>query len=84
MLDNGVRVVTGPMSGVKSASLILYFDVGSRFESPEVAGVSHFLEHMLFKGTTKRPDAKMISEEVEGVGRHSQCRDRARIDQLLG
>jgi predicted Zn-dependent peptidase len=68
VLDNGVRVVTGPMSGVKSASLILYFDVGSRFEAPEIAGVSHFLEHMLFKGTTKRPDAKMISEEVEGVG----------------
>ncbi|MEZ4666175.1 MAG: pitrilysin family protein [Thermomicrobiales bacterium] len=68
VLDNGVRVVTGPMSGVKSASLILYFDVGSRFEQPEVAGVSHFLEHMLFKGTTKRPDAMMISEEVEGVG----------------
>jgi predicted Zn-dependent peptidase len=68
VLDNGVRVVTGPMSGVKSASLILYFDVGSRYEHPEVAGVSHFLEHMLFKGTNKRPDAKMISEEVEGVG----------------
>ena len=68
VLDNGVRVVTGPMSGVKSASLILYFDVGSRFEAPEIAGVSHFLEHMLFKGTHKRPDAKMISEEVEGVG----------------
>lgn len=68
VLDNGVRVVTGPMSGVKSASLILYFDVGSRYEHPEMAGVSHFLEHMLFKGTEKRPDAKMISEEVEGVG----------------
>jgi predicted Zn-dependent peptidase len=68
VLDNGVRVVTGPMSGVKSASLILYFDVGSRYEQPEVAGVSHFLEHMLFKGTKSRPDAKMISEEVEGVG----------------
>lgn len=68
VLDNGVRVVTGPMSGVKSASLILYFDVGSRYEQPEVAGVSHFLEHMLFKGTEKRPDAMMISEEVEGVG----------------
>jgi len=68
VLENGVRVVSGPMSGVRSASLILYFDVGSRFEQPEVAGVSHFLEHMLFKGTEKRPDAKMISEEVEGVG----------------
>jgi predicted Zn-dependent peptidase len=56
------------MSGVRSASLIFYFDVGSRYEQADVAGVSHYLEHMLFKGTEKRPDAKMISVEVEGVG----------------
>jgi predicted Zn-dependent peptidase len=68
VLDNGVRVVTGPMTGVRSSSLILYFDIGSRYEAEPVAGVSHFLEHMLFKGTERRPDAKMISEEIEGVG----------------
>ncbi|MBX3071477.1 MAG: insulinase family protein [Thermomicrobiales bacterium] len=56
------------MSGVRSASLIFYFDIGSRYEKPEVAGVSHYLEHMLFKGTEQRPDAWMISEEIEGVG----------------
>ena len=67
-LSNGVRVVTGPMSGVRSASLIFYYNVGSRFEPPRVAGVSHFLEHMLFKGTEKRPDPIMISEEIEQVG----------------
>ncbi len=68
VLDNGLRVVTGPMTGVRSASLIMYFDVGSRYEAPEIAGVSHYLEHMLFKGTERRPDAKMISVEIEGVG----------------
>lgn len=68
VLENGVRVVTGPMTGVRSTSLIMYFDVGSRYEKPDVAGVSHYLEHMLFKGTERRPDAKMISEEIEGVG----------------
>jgi predicted Zn-dependent peptidase len=67
-LTNGVRIVTGPMSGVRSASLIFYYNVGSRFERAEVAGVSHFLEHMLFKGTEKRPDPIMISEEIEQVG----------------
>jgi predicted Zn-dependent peptidase len=67
-LDNGIRIVTGPMSGVRSASLIFYFNVGSRFERPEVAGVSHFLEHMMFKGTKRRPDPIMISEEIEEVG----------------
>lgn len=67
-LPNGVRVVTGPMSGVRSASLIFYYNVGSRFEPAPIAGVSHFLEHMLFKGTERRPDPMMISEEIEGVG----------------
>jgi predicted Zn-dependent peptidase len=68
MLDNGVRVVTGPMTGVKSASLILYYGVGSRFEDPTYQGVSHFLEHMLFKGTERRPDPLMISQAIESVG----------------
>ena len=67
-LDNGVRIVTGPMSGVRSASLIFYYNIGSRFEPNEIAGVSHFLEHMLFKGTVKRPDPMTISEQIESVG----------------
>ena len=68
VLANGVRVVTGPMSGVRSASLIFYYGVGSRYEPPAIAGVSHFLEHMLFKGTERRPDPMQISQEIEGVG----------------
>jgi len=67
-LANGVRVVTGPMSGVRSASLIFYYNIGSRYEPAPIAGVSHFLEHMLFKGTAKRPDPMAISEEIESVG----------------
>ena len=68
VLPNGVRVVTGPMTGVRSTSLILYYGVGSRYEQGRIAGVSHFLEHMLFKGTERRPDPMMISQAVEGVG----------------
>lgn len=67
-LPNGVRVVTGPMTGVKSGTLILSYSVGSRYEPAPIAGVSHFLEHMLFKGTERRPDPKQISAEIEGVG----------------
>ena len=67
-LANGVRVVTGEMTGVRSASLIFYFDVGSRLEQAEYQGMSHFLEHMLFKGTPKRPDPIMISQAIEGIG----------------
>ncbi len=66
-LKNGVRVVTGPMTGVRSASLIFYHNVGSRFEDPKIQGVSHFLEHMLFKGTEQRPDPMMVSQEIESV-----------------
>ncbi|MFN8591002.1 MAG: pitrilysin family protein [Thermomicrobiales bacterium] len=67
-LANGVRVVSGPMTGVKSATLILSYTVGSRYEPTPILGVSHFLEHMLFKGTERRPDPKQISVEIEGVG----------------
>jgi predicted Zn-dependent peptidase len=68
VLPNGVRVITGPMTGVKSATLILSYTVGSRYEPEAIGGVSHFLEHMLFKGTERRPDPKQISVEIEGVG----------------
>lgn len=68
VLPNGVRVVTGTMTGVRSASLIFYYNVGSRIEPNEIAGISHFLEHMVFKGTEQRPDPMMISQEIESVG----------------
>src|SRR5688500_3308428 len=71
-LPKGVRVVTGPMTGVKSGTLIVSYSVGARYEPASISGVSHFLEHMLFKGTVRRPDPKQISEEIEGVGRSEE------------
>lgn len=68
VLSNGVRVVTSRMDHVKSASLIIYVGAGSRHESDAQAGISHFLEHMVFKGTKKRPDPVQITQEVEEVG----------------
>jgi predicted Zn-dependent peptidase len=56
------------MDHVRSATLILYFRVGSRYESDDQAGISHFLEHMVFKGTERRPDPIMLTQEIEGVG----------------
>jgi predicted Zn-dependent peptidase len=67
-LSNGVRIVTSRMDHVHSASIIFNYSVGSRFEADNVAGISHVLEHMLFKGTERRPDPAQISEEIEGVG----------------
>lgn len=67
-LANGVRIVTSRMEGVRSASLIMAYNVGSRIEPAPIAGVAHFLEHMLFKGTEARPDPLTISQEIESVG----------------
>ncbi|MBV8236765.1 MAG: insulinase family protein, partial [Acidimicrobiia bacterium] len=55
------------MPDVRSVALGFWVDVGSRDESPEMAGVSHFLEHLLFKGTEQRT-ARQIAESVEAVG----------------
>lgn len=67
-LPNGVRIVTSPMDHVHSATIVFNYNVGSRWEHEAQAGISHVLEHMLFKGTERRPDPATISEEIEGVG----------------
>lgn len=67
-LDNGLRLLTAPMPGMRSASIAFFFTVGSRYESRPLAGVSHFIEHMLFKGTQHYPTARHISEAIEGIG----------------
>lgn len=68
-LENGLRIITDDMPGIATATLGLWVEVGARYESPEVNGISHFLEHMAFKGTTTR-SAKQIAEEIENVGGH--------------
>ncbi|HEX6543234.1 MAG TPA: pitrilysin family protein [Ktedonobacterales bacterium] len=67
-LPNGLRLVTTPISYVRSVSIAFFFGVGSRYEPDEIAGVSHFIEHMLFKGSKRYPSAQLISETIEGVG----------------
>src|SRR6266705_6121667 len=67
-LHNGLRLLTSPMPGMRSASIAFFFSVGSRYEPRPIAGVSHFVEHMLFKGTKQYPTARLISETIEGVG----------------
>ena len=67
VLDNGIRVVTERIDSVRSVSVGVWIDVGSRDEKADEAGVSHFIEHMLFKGTKKRT-AKEIAASLESVG----------------
>jgi len=66
-LKNGVRVVLVPMSGVQSVGVGVYVGTGSRYETPKINGISHFLEHMVFKGTKKFPTHKETSY-LEGLG----------------
>lgn len=66
-LDNGLIVVTERISEFRSCSLGIWVKTGSRFENPEQAGLSHFAEHMLFKGTAKR-NATKIAQEMDAVG----------------
>ncbi|RMD92409.1 MAG: insulinase family protein [Calditrichaeota bacterium] len=68
-LENGIRVVTEQIPYVRSASIGFWVEVGTRDEWPQVNGVSHFIEHMLFKGTEKRTAAE-IAQSIENVGGH--------------
>ena len=67
-LPNGCRVVTSAMPGVDSVSLCFDAGTGGRFERPAEGGFSHFLEHMLFKGSAKRPGTRALSRPLERVG----------------
>ena len=67
VLSSGLRIVTEEVSSVRSAAIGIWVNVGSRDETPAVAGASHFLEHLLFKGTTRRT-ALEISSSIESVG----------------
>ena len=67
-LKNGVRLLTLPMSHLDSVAVIIGVSAGSRFEEPRTQGVAHFTEHMLFKGTKRRPNNRVIATELESKG----------------
>ncbi|MCH7736617.1 MAG: insulinase family protein [Chloroflexi bacterium] len=68
VLDNKLRVLTSTMVHTQSVSMVICVGAGSRYESDELAGVSHFIEHLPFKGTENWPTARDVSEAIEGVG----------------
>ncbi len=67
-LPGGARLVIEPMPERHSTSVVLMFAGGSRLEDDRLAGVSHFIEHLCFKGTRRRPSSKEIADAIEGVG----------------
>ena len=68
ILDNGLKVLFSPMNGTKVVTVNLFVKCGSRYENSVNNGVTHFIEHMLFKGTDSRKDAFSISKEVDSMG----------------
>jgi predicted Zn-dependent peptidase len=67
-LDNGLRVLTANLPYAQSVTCMLMFAAGSRYETPDTNGIAHFAEHMFFKGTERRPTARLLSGEIDAIG----------------
>lgn len=72
-LANGLKVITAPMPAFESATVLVMVGAGSRYESRTNNGISHFLEHMAFKGTQKRPTPMDITSLIDGIGGESNA-----------
>jgi len=68
ILSNRVPIYLVPTKGAKTTSALILFKTGSKYETRENSGISHFLEHMFFKGTKKRPDTLTLSSEMDSLG----------------
>ncbi len=67
-LSNGLRVITVPIANSKAVTVLVLVGVGSKYERRNISGISHFLEHMYFKGTKKRPKPKAVAETLDIIG----------------
>lgn len=67
-LQNGLRLILSPLHETKAVTVLVLVGVGSRYEEKNINGITHFIEHMLFKGTKKRPTSLDITKELDGVG----------------
>ncbi len=73
ILKNGLRVITIPMQDNPAVTVLVMVEAGSKYETKETNGISHFLEHMVFKGTPKWPNASDISRELDSLGAESNA-----------
>ena len=69
-LKNGLRLVTVPQKGSLTTTVLFLVEAGSKYESKQVNGLSHFLEHMCFKGTERRPRPIDVASELDALGAH--------------
>lgn len=72
-LPNGLRVILVPLQDTATVTVMILAETGSEYESKEKNGISHFLEHMCFKGTIKRPSSKIINTELDSLGAASNA-----------
>ena len=72
-LKNGLRILLIPRAQSLAASVLILVEAGSEYETKKINGLSHFLEHMMFKGTANRPKPGMIAEELAGLGAQSNA-----------
>jgi len=68
ILKNGLRIITIPMKNTKTVSVLALIGTGSKYETKDINGISHFLEHMFFKGTRKYPTTLKIAERLDNIG----------------
>ena len=67
-LKNGLRIITVPQKGTEAATVLVLVGTGSKYETKDINGISHFLEHLFFKGTKKRPNSLAIAEPLDKIG----------------
>ncbi|HLD26301.1 MAG TPA: insulinase family protein, partial [Candidatus Andersenbacteria bacterium] len=72
-LPGGLRAVLLPRTEGATVTFMVLIGVGSRYETPKQSGLSHFLEHMFFKGTERRPTTKEIAEAIDNIGGESNA-----------
>ncbi len=68
VLPSNIRLITAPIKETEAATLLVMYKVGSRYEDQGNRGISHFIEHLMFKGTEKRPNTMAIAKELDGIG----------------
>ena len=72
-LPSGLKIITIPLHDAQTVTVLVMVETGSKYETKKINGLSHFLEHMCFKGTTKRPNALTISHELDALGAQSNA-----------
>ena len=72
-LPNGLRIITIPMKDTSTVTAYVLVEAGTKYETKEMNGISHFLEHVCFKGTVRRPTSAQINSELDGIGAQSNA-----------